>query len=90
MQEAQETQVPSLGLEEAMATPVFLRGNFHGRRSLVGYSLWDHKESDTTEVTEQACVPNCGCTFCLKRTRKFLANKSQLLQISAPESGGNS
>ena len=47
-------------------------------------------ESDTTEVTEQACVPNCGCTFCLKRTRKSLANKSQLLQTSAPEFGGNS
>ena len=24
-------------------------GKFHGQRSLVGYSLWDHRESDTTE-----------------------------------------
>ena len=24
-------------------------GKSHGRRSLVGYSLWGHKESDTTE-----------------------------------------
>ena len=24
-------------------------GNPHGQRSLVGYSLWDHRESDTTE-----------------------------------------
>ena len=23
--------------------------NPHGQRSLAGYSLWDHKESDTTE-----------------------------------------
>ena len=23
----------------------------HGQRSLVGYSSWDHKESDMTEVT---------------------------------------
>ena len=30
-------------------TPVFLPGNFHGQRSLVGYSPWGHKESDTTE-----------------------------------------
>ena len=30
-------------------TPVLLLGKFHGRRSLVGYSPWDHKESDTTE-----------------------------------------
>ena len=27
-------------------TPVFLPG--HGQRSLVGYSSWDHKESDMT------------------------------------------
>ena len=30
-------------------TPVLLPGKFHGWRSLVGYSPWDHKESDTTE-----------------------------------------
>ena len=30
-------------------TPVFLPGKFHGRRSLVGYSPWGRKESDTTE-----------------------------------------
>ena len=30
-------------------TPVFLPGESHRRRSLVGYSLRGHKESDTTE-----------------------------------------
>ena len=30
-------------------TPVFLPGDSHGWRSLVGYSLWVCKESDTTE-----------------------------------------
>ena len=30
-------------------TTVFLPGRFHGQRSLVGYSPWFHKESDTTE-----------------------------------------
>ena len=30
-------------------TPVLLPGKFHGLRSLVGYSPWDHKELDTTE-----------------------------------------
>ena len=30
-------------------TPVFLPGKPHGQRSLVGYSPWGHKESDTTE-----------------------------------------
>ena len=30
-------------------TPVFLPGESHGRRSLVGYSPWGRKESDTTD-----------------------------------------
>ena len=30
-------------------TPVFLLRKSHGQRCLVGYSLWDHKESDMTE-----------------------------------------
>ena len=34
---------------ERQPTPVFLPGEFHGQRSLVGYSPWGHKESDTTQ-----------------------------------------
>ena len=30
-------------------TPVFFPGKSHGQRSLVGYSPWGCKESDTTE-----------------------------------------
>ena len=30
-------------------TPVFLPGEFHGQKSLAGYSPWGHKESDMTE-----------------------------------------
>ena len=49
-----ETQIHSLGqedpLEKGMApSPVFLPGEFHGQRSLAGYSPWGRKESDTTE-----------------------------------------
>ena len=36
-------------LEKGMATPVFLPGEFHGQRSLAGYSPWDRKELDTAE-----------------------------------------
>ena len=36
---------------EWQPTPVFLPEEFHGQRSLVGYSPWGHRESDTTEVT---------------------------------------
>ena len=50
----QETQVPSLVREDLMEkgmqpTPVFLPGEFHGQRSLEGYSSWSCKELDTTE-----------------------------------------
>ena len=33
-------------------TPVFLPGESHGQRGLVGYSPWAHKESDTTESAQ--------------------------------------
>ena len=39
-------------------TPGFLPGESLGQRSLVGYSPWGHKESDTTErLSMQACTP---------------------------------
>ena len=34
---------------EWLPTPVFLPGEFHGQRSLVGYSPWGLKELDTAE-----------------------------------------
>ena len=50
-----ETRIQSLGwedpLEKEMATQprqVFLPGEFHGQRSLVGYSPWGGKQSDKT------------------------------------------
>ena len=56
----QDTQVQSLCwkdlLEEDMAiAPVFLLREFHGQRSLVGYSPWGHKKSDTTGGTWHSC-----------------------------------
>ena len=50
----EETQVRSLSqkdaLEEERATHShILPGKFHGQRSLVAYSPWGRKESDTTE-----------------------------------------
>ena len=34
---------------EWLPTPVFLPGEVHGQRSLVGYSPWGHKELAVTE-----------------------------------------
>ena len=39
----------SLSVAKWQPTPVLLPGESHGRRSLVGYSAWGRKESDTTE-----------------------------------------
>ena len=59
----QETQVQSLGQEDALekempthflqysclGNPIFLPGETHAQRSLVGYNPWGCKESDTTQ-----------------------------------------
>ena len=49
-----ETWVRALGWEDPLemkwkSTPVVLPGKSRGQRSMVGYSLWGRKESDTTE-----------------------------------------
>ena len=62
----QEIWVRSLGQEvplqeEMQPTPVFLPGEFHGHRSLVGYSPWGCKESVTTEQLSSSnnkCIQN--------------------------------
>ena len=51
-----ETWVRSLDWEDPLEevwqpTPVFLPGESYGQRSLAGYSLQGHKESDKTEAT---------------------------------------
>ena len=40
-------------------TPVFLPGESHGQRSLLGYSPWGRQESDTTELTLHMCTLAC-------------------------------
>ena len=58
-QELPETQVQSPGRDhwrkKRQPAPVFLPGKVHEQRSLVGCSLWGHKELDTTE---HACLPS--------------------------------
>ena len=56
-----ETQVQFLGgqdpwRKEWLPTPVFLPGEFHGQRNLVGYSPWGCKGSDTTEQLTFTCL----------------------------------
>ena len=51
---------------EWQPTPVFLPGEFHGQKSLAGYSPWDHKESD---MTEQLHTHKKGLKFCLAHNK---------------------
>jgi len=69
-----EIQVRTLGWEipwtrEWLFTPVFSLGEFHGQRSLAGYSPWGRKEWDMT-VTNAYYLPNMfisylGSAFCV-------------------------
>ena len=57
MQKMQERRVQCLGQEDPwrrkwQPAPLFLPGKPYGQRSLMGYSPWDHKESDATEHTQ--------------------------------------
>jgi len=63
-----ETWVQSLGWEDPLQeawqrTTVFLPGESHEQRSLMGYSPWGHKESDVNRhsIVDFQCVNFC-CT----------------------------
>ena len=56
-----ETQVRSLGQEDPLEKgmqpiPLLLPREFHGQRSLAGYSPWGRKELDTTEQLTHTCT----------------------------------
>ena len=50
-------------------TPVFLPGKSHGQRSLIGYSPWGHKQSDTTERLHFHFLPFVFRYFLCQRNR---------------------
>ena len=75
----QETWVQSLGgkipwRRKWHPIPVFLPGKSHGWRSLVGYSPWGCKESDTTErlhfVKERKKKSRTFKVFCLSNQKE--------------------
>ena len=74
----QETQVQSLGQKipwrmKWQPTPVFLPGESHGQRSLVGYSPWGHK-SWTQPSKYPTTIPVLNTTHTLSTNRqKYLA-----------------
>ena len=48
---------PAFNQRPWQSIPVFLPREFHGQRSLEGYSPWAHKESGTTELTNYLFSP---------------------------------
>ena len=63
-----ETQVRSLGQEDPLEeewqpTPVFLPGKSSGQGSLVGYSLWGRKESDTLTSLSVISLAHSQCSI---------------------------
>ena len=69
------------------STPVLLPGKSHGQRSLVGYSPWGHKESDTTErlhvhIPEPNCLSlNPGCALFCYNLKHFTLPCSSLFSF---------
>ena len=54
-------------------------GEFHGQRSLAGYSPWDRKELDTTEVKPAS---SHEIKRCLLLGRKVMTNLDSILKSS--------
>ena len=49
--------IPRSGRSPGQPTSVFMPGEFHGQRSLAGYSSWGLKELDTTERLRHTSSP---------------------------------
>ena len=52
----QQTVKEAVWRRKWQPSPVFLPRESHGQKILVGYGLWGHTESETTEVTQHACM----------------------------------
>ena len=63
-------------------TPVFLLGKCYGKRNLVGYSPWDHKESDMNEHSTVQFILNTLNTL---RFRWWLRQQSICPQCRRPQ-----
>ena len=70
---------------EWLPTPVFLPGEFHGQRSLVGYSPWGRKSvSHDLATKQQGLVNNGDCSHEIKKCflpgRKAMTNLDSVLK----------
>ena len=64
------------------STPVFLPGEFHGQRSLVGYSPWGGQDSDMTKVIEHAHTETAQTKTLLRTVLlEFLFNEGMVRNV---------
>ena len=73
-------------------TPAFSPGEAHGQRSLVGHSLWGHKESDPTEATQHAHRIDIYALPCVNRELAggcYVAPGAQLSALWWPRGVGS-
>ena len=54
--EAWRTAIHGVAKSQTRRSPVLLPGESLGQRSMMGYSPWGCRESDTTEVTEHTAA----------------------------------
>ena len=70
-------------------TPLFLPGKFHGQRSLVGYSPWGHKQSNTTEGLSTHTHTHTHTHTCAQGARAGLGLLAALLWRESSTCRGN-
>ena len=67
-------------------TPVFLLGESRGQRSLVGYSLWGRKESDSEQLKKKKIL--CTVSYCYQQRACSVLYKSSKnmtdVELSSP------
>ena len=72
-----------IGRRKWQPTPVFLPVEFHGQRSLVGYSPWGHKDSDMTErLTLTLCTHRAASLCCTVDTEHCKATINEIKYLA--------
>ena len=79
----------SSGRRKWQPTPVLVPGKSQGQRSLVGYSPWGCRESDTTEVTEHTAALGSPDSSAGKESTCNAGNPSQIPGLGRSPGGGH-
>ena len=70
-------------------TPVFMPGESHGQRSLMGYGPCSYKELDTTEATQHS-VTSCTQSFLVAQRKESPVNAGDARDMGSVSGSGRS